>query len=293
MIYIRYEEKKYGFFEKMFIRFKKLKTSKLNGQDIITLNDVSKISLEKLSKIFKINCTSLICISESLMNNNDFISFIDKENIYYFKGIWLYNYLLTNIIEYISLNKKEKIENQEVSILTNDINDNIIYEIKEIAYRVKVVNIVSNKQKMFYKLEQELYEKNGITININNDYNKTLKKSNIIINYDFSEQEFNKYEISKTACIININNKIKITKKSFSGINIQSYNINFPERYDFLGMYKNEFNKNVLYESIIYKRTLARNIRKELENDKISIVSLNGLNGIIRKNEFSKISKKI
>lgn len=294
MVYIVLDEdQKKNCFKKILDRFKKLKVEKNSEHYIIILKNLDKHSLSKLSKYFKINCTSIVCISENLRKNNKFINFLGRENIKYFDGNWLYNYLITDIIEYIILNKKDKLENQEVSILTNSINEIIVGVIKEIANNVRMVNIVTKKEKAFSKLEKELFSNKGIAININNNYNKTLKKSNIILNYDFSEEEINKYEISKNACIINVQNKTKICKKSFEGINIESYNITVPKRCNFLGVYQNEFDKAIIYESMIYKNTLFGNIKKEIIDDKIAITSLNGKNGIIRKNEFSKISKKI
>ena len=275
MVYIVLDEdQKKNCFKKILDRFKKLKVEKNSEHYIIILKNLDKHSLSKLSKYFKINCTSIVCISENLRKNNKFINFLGRENIKYFDGNWLYNYLITDIIEYIILNKKDKLENQEVSILTKKKKK-------------------KKKEKAFSKLEKELFSNKGIAININNNYNKTLKKSNIILNYDFSEEEINKYEISKNACIINVQNKTKICKKSFEGINIESYNITVPKRCNFLGVYQNEFDKAIIYESMIYKNTLFGNIKKEIVDDKIAITSLNGKNGIIRKNEFSKISKKI
>ena len=288
MIYIRLNEQNEGFFRRCFDRLKKLKIDKYNENDIITLCNIEKYSLAKLSKFFKINCTSIVCISEDLRNKECFTSFLNSINVRYFDGGWLYNHLITNIIEYIVINQEERLENQEISILTNDLNDKIADEIKEIAYKVKTLNIASNNKKMFSKIERDLFLEKGIVINVNNNYNKTLKKSNIIINYDFSESEINKYEILRNACIINLKDKVKIEKKSFVGINIDSYNINVPSKINIIGDFQNGFDKSILYESFIYKKTSAQNIKKEIRADRIAISSLVGRKGIIRKNEFSK-----
>lgn len=56
-----------------------------------------------------------------------------------------------------------------------------------------------------------------------------------------------------------------------------------------------DFKSSILYESFIYKRTSIRNIRKEIENDKIRILNLYGQSGMIRKSEYKglKNMKKI
>ena len=137
-----------------------------------------------------------------------------------------------------------------------------------------------------------MYYNHGIILNISNNYSKSLRKSNIIINYDFLEEEINKYVINKTACLININHKVKINSKSFSGLNINSYNINLPNKYEY-GEWQKNFNTAIFYESLIYKNTSAKNIIQELQKDHFTIHSLNGINGVIRKNEYLKIAKKV
>ena len=56
-----------------------------------------------------------------------------------------------------------------------------------------------------------------------------MLKSNIIINVDFSKETLNKYKINENANIINVKGKIKINQKSFNGLNINNYEIDFRE----------------------------------------------------------------
>ena len=37
---------------------------------------------------------------------------------------------------------------------------------------------------------------------MNNNYKKSLIKSDIILNYDFSEEELNKYNLPRIACLL-------------------------------------------------------------------------------------------
>ncbi len=296
MLYItlkKYEDKN-NFLKKVYylIKNNKLKIMNYMEHQLIILNDLNKRTIKRLKRFFKLNCTNIVCISDELRNNNDFIQLLNEEDIYYFNGNWLFKYLVSKIVEYIVLNKKDKMENQKVSILTNDINADIMNTIYNLALKVREINIITKHKNKFLKIEKKLYEENGIILNITNHYEKSLRKSDFVINYDFSEEDINKYYVYPKASFINVNNKIKIHTKSFNGINVYSFHIGLPDKYNY-DEWINDFDKSILYESFIYKNTLPENIRKEIENDKIAINLLSGQNGIIRKSEYLKLNKKI
>jgi len=198
-----------------------------------------------------------------------------------------------NEVRYIVENKKEKIEYQEVSILSNEISDIIVFMIRNLADKVKIINVLTNDSYKFRKIEKELYEKNGIIINMNNNYKKSLIKSDIILNYDFSEEELNKYNLPRKACILNFKEHININTKSFEGINASFYEIEMPKKYLKYLLFFKRFDIATLYESFIYKNTNPVNIIKELKEDELKISFLLGKNGKIRKNEYLNLSKKI
>lgn len=293
MLYITLkEDNKNTFYENIKDIIFRYKTENYNNHTLIILKKINTKSLKKLSKYFKTNCTSLVCLSENLRSNKRFLEFIQKENVKYFDGNWLFKFAVVNSVEYIVNSKKEKMEYQEISILANQLTENVIDTIFVLAAKCRLISIVTNNEKQFSKIEKELYERKGIILNINNNYSKSLKKSNIIINYDFKEEDINKYAINKNACILNLNDNIKILSKSFEGINAISFNINLPTKYS-LGVWQNDFDNTILYESFIYKKTQLKNIKEEIKNDKMIIESLNGMKGAIRKREYLKISKKM
>ena len=78
-----------------------------------------------------------------------------------------------------------------MTFLTNGISDTIVENIKDISGKVKILNIITEDEKKFRKIEKELYEEKGIILNMNNNYKKSLIKSDIIFNFDFSEEEIN------------------------------------------------------------------------------------------------------
>ena len=270
--------------------FLKIDNENIDGHTIIYFEKNSPLEYRKLKKFIDVNCLRTICVSEKLKNNNDFINFLKEEDVSFFTGKWIIKFLITNIIEFICNNKKEKIELQDISILTNHINEEIVDTINELAFKVKNISIVTKNRNKFLKIEKKLFEDNGIVLNISNNYNKSLIRSNIIINYDFNEEELNKYKIYQNACLININDNIKKLAKSFNGIIVNSININMPDCKNILGDVKEEFDNTIFYESYIYKNTIAKNIKQEIKKDKIVINSLNGINGVINKKEFLKLN---
>lgn len=273
--------------------FPKIEEKKINDRTLIALYNINKKTLSRLSKYISINCICKVCLSENLLKNQEFLDYIMNENVKVFDGRWLFKYLVLDCANYVSLCKKENLDYQEISILCNNPNDVIFNNIKELALKIRVLNVVTENEKRFKKIEKELYEKKGIILNINNNYTKSLKKSDIIFNFDFSEEEVNKFSFSKNACIINLKDEIKINLKSFEGINASFYSVQIPNKYLVDTMLLSEFNPSILYESYIYKNTSYQNIIEEIKSDNIIIEFLYGKNGKIRKNEYLKLSKKI
>lgn len=296
MIYIRLSDNdiiEKSIKNKFFKRFAKLRVDEFDDKKLLEIRDLSNKTLNKISKYFKTNCINKVCLSDNLINNDVFLEFLKKENIAYFNGRWLFKHLMIDCAEYICNCKKEKLEYQEISILADNVDWNLVYNIKNLATSVRILNIVTNYESKFRKIEKELYEEKGIILNINNNYKKSLMKSDIIFNLDFFEEELNKYVLPKKACIINFNEEVKILQKSFEGINAMFFEINMPRKYlDKLLFFKG-FNSSILCESFIYKNTMPCNVSKQIKDENIAISFLEGKNGKIRKTEYLKMSKKI
>ncbi len=303
MIYVRLEERpensnvKFKFIRKKIFniknRFMKLKEEKFENNILVTIPNLENITLNKLSKYIKVNCINRVCLSDNLLKNNVFMEFIKNEEIKVLDGKWLFKHLIGECAEYICSNKKENLGYQEISVLSKDINDIVVDAIKSLAPKIRILNVITVNENRFRKVERELYEEKGIVLNMNNNYKKSLMKSDIIFNFDFLEDEFNKYTIPKKTCIVNFENEIKINSKAFEGINANFYDIKMPRKYLKNSIYLKDFNSSVLYESYIYKRTSPKNIIKEIREDGVDISFLNGKNGRIRKNEYLNLSKKI
>lgn len=296
MIYIRLSNKdiiENSIKNKFLNRLSKIRVDEFEGKQLIEIKDLKNKTLNKLSKYLELNCINRICISDNLFKSDIFLEFIKNENIKYFDGRWLFKHLMLDSVEYICSCKKEKLEYQEISILSNSLDWSLVYNIKNLATSVRILNIITNHENKFRKIEKELYEEKGIILNISSNYKKSLIKSDIIFNIDFLEEELNKYVLPKKACIININNETKILSKAFEGINANFYEINMPRKYLDKILFFKGFNSSILYESFIYKNTMPENIVRELNEDNLTISFLEGINGKIRKTEYLKLSKKI
>lgn len=300
MIYIKLAENKeiidkknINFLERIKNKFVKIKEEINENKTLVIINDVSNKTLNSLSKYIKKNCINKVCISNNLLNNKIFMEFIKNENVKILDGKWLFKHLANNCADYICKCKRENLAYQEVSFLSNGISDIVVENIKDISSKVKILNVITQDERKFRKVERELYEEKGIILNMNNNYKKSLTKSDIIFNFDFTEEELNKYTLPKRTCIINLNESVKINLKSFEGINVEFFEIPMPRKYLKNSIYLNDFDNSVLYESYIYKNTSCKNIINEIEKDGVNISFLSGKSGRIRKNEYLNLSKKI
>lgn len=284
-----------NFFKNILYKLRKkwgaLYIKEIDDKIIINVSEINKRTFKNLEKFLKVKCVNSVCLSKELLENKEFVSFINGQDIKILDGNWLSEYLINKIVTYIVQIKKEKIDMQEVSILVKNVNGVWIENIKELSREVKLLNIVTINEDKLKKVEQDLYEKEGILLNINNNYKKTLLKSDFIINVDFSNDELNKYSFPKKCCLISLKNNIKISSKSFEGINVVGYEISLPRKYLRYVVNLKNFENNIIYESFIYKRTNYENIKKEIDMDEIKIICVNGKNGKIRKNELFNLSK--
>jgi len=228
-------------------------------------------------------------VLENKFKSDYFKNVLFENNLNILDGRWLFKYILVDILEYIANIKNEKVENMEVTLLVNDLDEVAVSNIYEIANNIKRLNIVTNNMGKVKYIENKLYEEKGIMITVSDNKRKSLAKSKIIINLDFPEETINRYNINKKAILINIENKIKIQSKSFCGININYYdleiNTDIMNKFIEKGIYNN-FDKTLLYESVLYSKNRFNTIRERIKKDKIKLSGLIGNNGLISEKEF-------
>lgn len=236
---------------------------------------------------------SCIVIGKKLKENNEFIEKINEMDIPISDGRWLFKFLVIQIIEYISNCQNIDIDKQKIALVTDENNELISYYIKELTKRSNKLKIITGHREKFYNIENRLYYEDGRVLGISNNKRKGLQDVNIIFNFDFPENKLNKYNISENAIIVNFKEKANINAKRFSGININSYKIDFKNRTMDMLEWTDDFEKTELYESYVYRNDKIENIEKDILKDRVIIESLIGNNGEISKKEYKNILDKM
>ena len=253
----------------------------IKKDEILEKNQKVLKLINKTIKILKRKNIKTVVISKKLQKNEQIINLLNSNNINIFDGRWLFKYILYEIIDYILKKKNIKKEETEVSILTNELVETTIENIKLFAKEFKRVNIVTNHIPSFRKIEEKLYNEYGIMITVTNNKKKSLINSEIILNLDFSKETLNKYNINENAIIVNPEGNMKINKKRFNGTNVNDYEIeiNRLEEIEFEKLQK--FYLKEIYESEIYRKDNFLNIRKTIKKSGLKIKYLLGNNGIL------------
>lgn len=268
----------------------KMDKHKIIGRKIQLENDNIKIYIDlekgkntrKLVKRLLLNETNNVVIDKELITCEKLIKLLKSNDIKIFDGKWLEKYLILDILEYI-INKKQIIKAEtEIAITANEITDLLIEMIKILSKQYKKLTIVTNHIEKLRKIEKEIKEKEGILIILSNNKNKSLLKSQIIINMDFNQELINQYRIYEEAIIINAEENIRIDAIRFNGIVINDYEIEIGRK-EFIwrdGIEK--YRQRDLIEAELYVRDTYKNIRKKIQKNNIKIKELYGINGIVK-----------
>ena len=244
---------------------------------INTKEELNKRKLKRIAKkLYKMNRKEeiVIALSKNLEENEELNEEISSYGLSILNGRWLFKFLLLEILEYLSKESGKEIETLTVAILIDKIDEIILKQLVEIARRIKVLKIVTKDINRYSYIEKELYQKEGIAIQITNNKNKSLVSVDIIINFDFNKEKLEEYNIDKYATIINIKEKVNFQNSEFNGKNINNYEISYNGE-NFENEYmKNEFDSNILYESYIYRKDTYANIKKQLQIDNVRLTKL-------------------
>ena len=253
---------------------------KIEKDDCKIYTDLSKIkNISKIVKKLIKNEVSSVVLSKELFENKELINELNGNNIKIFDGKWLERYLIFEILDYVISQKKIKKELTDIAITSNEITDITVETVKTLSKQFKRVTVVTNYINKLKRIENEIYEKNGILINVSNNQKKSLAKAQIILNLDFNKEVLNKYKINENAVIINIEGDMQIDSLRFNGININDYEI-FVGREDVIWRKNMKvFRTKDLLEAILYSRDSFYNIRKKILRNKISIKEVFGING--------------
>ena len=256
-------------------------TIKLPYKENINQNKIEKLA-QKTKKVLEKNSTSQkVVLSKEIQKENLYINYLNTYGLKIQDGRWLFEILITDIIEYIINKKNLETSKLKISMLINDITDFEIENIKLLAKKYKNLNIVTNHIEKIKKIEEELLEKEGIMITVTNNRKKSLVKSDIIYNVDFPEETLNKYVINDEAIIINLHGKIKIKKKRFNGLIINNYEIDLRNDKKDEKMLTKKYYIRDIYQAELYQKQGFNNLKEKIKKDNVKINKLFLSNGEI------------
>lgn len=256
-------------------------TIKLPYKENINQNKIEKLA-QKTKKVLEKNSTSKkVVVSKEIQKENLYINYLNTYGLKIQDGRWLFEILITDIIEYIINKKNLETSKLKISMLINDITDFEIENIKLLAKKYKNLNIVTNHIEKIKKIEEELLEKEGIMITITNNRKKSLVKSDIIYNVDFPEEILNKYVITDDAIIINLRGKMKIKKKRFNGIIINNYEINLRDDKKNEKMISKKYYFRDIYQAELYQKQGFNKLKEKVKKDNVRVSKLFLSNGEI------------
>ena len=225
--------------------------------------------VDKIQEIEKIKGASEQNLEEKKLkihtfDINNLVNEIEQsKNIYCENSIEILNNIMKD-------GKKEKKEQSVYILLEQSSNLNNI-KIKEMLNQYKIVYIITDNVKQYRKIEQFAEEEAEMLIILNNR-KKSLSKAKYIINYDFSQEDIEKFNINRTATILNVaQNKIKIYQ-GFQGIVINNIRLKSEKDEKFPIEYEIEKNKEKINEKI--------------KNEEYYLI---GENGEINKEEIIKL----
>lgn len=262
-------------------KIKKIKIEQDNCE--ISLNIEKERKIKKVIKKLIKNEVTNVVLSKEFDENRDFINALNASNINIFNGRWLQKYLAIQILDYIVTQKNIKKEEYEIAITVNQITDLSIELIKILAKQYKRLTVVTNHIEKLRKIENEIYEKEGILIVISNNLKKSLLKPELILNIDFSNEVLNKYQVNENAIIINLEGDVKINQKRFNGINVNDYEIGIGREEIIWRKNMEKFRTKDLVESVLYMKDTFQNICNKIRRNKVSIKELYGINGKIER----------
>lgn len=188
----------------------------------------SKIKIvQKIKNILENKKVRQLCIEKNLKNDIQFINLLYSNNINICTPKWIFKQKTDDIISQVLKDKKR--EETEISICVNEVDSQIEKYIYKFAKEFKTINIITNHIGKFKKIEEKLYEENGILINLTNNRRKSLLKSKLILNIDFPKELINEFTIYDNSTIINWEDNLKIRKKRFNGKIIEEINLDLAE----------------------------------------------------------------
>jgi len=250
------------------------------GQEEIKTKKAEKLA-QKTIKILEKTNSKKVVLSKQISKQEEYTNFLHSYGAKIIEGKWLFKALTLKVLDYIVEKKRLKKEELQISMLINEIEPNMLENIKEIVKQYKRINIVTNHFEKFKKIEQQIFDEYGIMITVTNNKKKSLSKSQLILNVDFPKELINKYRIFEEAIIVNLCGNVAISSKRFNGVNIIDYEIDYTSDEEFDFDKNNLYDKKKIYEAHTYTNRTFDYLQKQFLNDKVKIRHLQASNSIL------------
>ena len=251
----------------------------ITSEEKISSNKALKLA-KKTQKLLNTTMSKKIVISKAIQKQQEYVELLKYYEFEIVDGKWLFEVLSYQVLDYIITKMKKKKQETSISIVVNNLSENMIEIIKKIVKEYKRVNIITKYLEKFKKIEKQILEEDGIMITVGNNKRKGLAKSDVILNVDFSSKAISEYNIYENAVIINIREDVVINKKRFNGITINNYDISFrnSDNYDYDKDKK--YKACEIYEGQINKKQPFNEIMRKIKTDGVQITKLIGKNSI-------------
>lgn len=236
---------------------------------------------KKTKKIFEKTKSKKIVISQKVQQQEEYMNLLYTYNLDIIQGRWLFELMSCRVLEYLLEKEEKKKEEMAITILINDLSENMLGNIRKIAKEYKAVSIITNHREKFKKIEKQILEEDGIMITIGNNKKRGLAKAELVLNVDFPTELVNLYTIYDKAIFINLKENVKIDKKRFNGISINDYEIMVEKEDEFDYDKKTKYKATEIYEAQINKRQPFYELMKQIEKDKVKVTQLVGMNSKI------------
>ncbi len=251
----------------------------ITGDEILSSSKIQKLA-QKTEKILKQTVSKKLVLSKKIKKQKEYVEILKNDGFEIVEGKWLFEVLSCKVLDYMIKRKKLKKKDLSISILVNDLTENMLAIIRQIVKEYKRVNIITKYMEKFKRIEEQILEEDGIMITVGNNKKKGLAKSEIILNVDFSSKLLSEYNICEDALIINIRENVVITKKRFNGITINNYDITFKNFDDYDYDIMTKYKACEIYEANINKKQPFYEIMKKIKSDQVEIKKLMGKNAI-------------
>lgn len=256
-------------------------TTKFKEYYIYEISNLNRRCVEKLRKLIKKDNIKQVACEEEIQQYVDKKILIDEKDII--------KYLILEILEYIFEIQGKKMEQEDIYFLINKDEDIYLENIKTLSEKFKTTNIITEELSKFQKIVENIFEEET-TIYLSNNKRKSLRRAKYIVNFDYGIGEIEKYNINRTAILVNIEQNVKIESMAFEGISINNVNIQIPdELIEHFGRMMEKINKNILYMSLVNQKQELARIKDRIKEDNIHILNLIGDKGIISQEEFKRI----